>query len=334
MADLTRPAVAPVPAGGSTAAPARAATAPAPATARAATAPARARTAAAAAGSDPVRAGSVPARARTAAAGAGSDPVRSANAATTVRAQARITAEPDGRGGTALPELAGAGPLALRRTRDGEGGAARVTVIGSMAGPLGGDRIGLRIDVRAGAALHVASAAATVSLPGPHTGPHPVPAHYDLDLTVGEDATLHWLPEQVVAASGSHLITRVRIRLAAGARLRYREEQVLGRHHDWSTGTPPGRLTTRLTVTRTGRTVLDQQTDIGPGAPAWNGPAVLGPHRTAGQLLTVGDPAPPPPPPDTDAVLLILPTPDATLLTALAPDALALRRLLLHPAAR
>ncbi|MFG2818646.1 urease accessory protein UreD [Kitasatospora sp. NPDC048365] len=252
-----------------------------------------------------------------------------ATAAAAVRAQARITAEPDGRGGTALPELAGAGPLALRRTRDGEGGAARVTVIGSMAGPLGGDRIGLRIDVRAGAALHVASAAATVSLPGPH----PAPAHYDLDLTVGEDATLHWLPEQVVAASGSHLITRVRIRLAAGARLRYREEQVLGRHHDWTTGTPPGRLTTRLTVTRTGRTVLDQQTDIGPGAPAWNGPAVLGPHRTAGQLLTVGDPSPPPPPPDADAALLTLPTPDATLLTALAPDALALRHLL-DPTAR
>jgi len=238
-------------------------------------------------------------------------------------AEARITARPDGRGGTALPVLAGAGPLALRRTR-GEGGGARVTVIGSMAAPLGGDRLALRIDVEAGAVLHVTSAAATVSLPGPLGGA----AHYDLDLTVAEDAELHWLPEPVIAAAGSHLITRTRITLAAGARLRHREEFVLGRHHDWARGAGPGRLTTRLTVRRAGCLLLDQQTDLGPGAPGWDGPAILADHRTAGQLLTIGHPAPPPPPTGADAALLTLPTPDATLLTAAAPDALQLRHLL------
>ncbi|MFJ1705511.1 urease accessory protein UreD [Kitasatospora sp. NPDC088346] len=236
-----------------------------------------------------------------------------------LEATARIVAEPDGRGGTALPVLAGAGPIALRRTR-----GHRVTLIGSMAAPLGGDRLALRIDVRPGATLELTSAAATISLPGRDGAP----AHYTLDLTVGEDARLDWLPEPVVAASGSTLHLTTRISLAPGARLRYREEQVLGRHHDRSRGAPPGRLTSRLTVHRAGRPVLDQQTDLGPGAPGWDGPACLGGHPTAGQLLTVGLPAPPPPPPDADAALLALPGEDATLLTAIAPDALALRRLL------
>ncbi|MCP2311915.1 urease accessory protein UreD [Kitasatospora paracochleata] len=241
---------------------------------------------------------------------------------TAVVADARITARPDGRGGTALPVLAGGGPIALRRTRGGA--TARVTVIGAMAGPLGGDRLALRIDVRPGAALHVGSAAATISLPGRDGRP----ARWDLDFTVAEDAELHWLPEPVVAATGSRLLTRTRITLAAGARLHYREEQVLGRHHDLARGAPPGRLTSRLTVRQAGRPILDQQTDLGPGAPAWDGPASLGGHRAAGHLLTVGHPAPPVPPPGHDAALLTLPGTDATLLTALAPDALRLRRLL------
>lgn len=82
-----------------------------------------------------------------------------------VRAHARITAAPDARGGTALPELAGDGPLALRRIRAGAG-EARVCLVGAMAGPLGGDRLRLDVRVEAGAALSVTSAAATLALPG------------------------------------------------------------------------------------------------------------------------------------------------------------------------
>ncbi|MFI6444636.1 urease accessory protein UreD [Kitasatospora sp. NPDC050543] len=244
----------------------------------------------------------------------------------TLHAVARITAEADGRGGTALPVLAGAGPLAPRRTR-GAAGAAHVVLVGSMAAPLGGDRLGVRVTVGPGAALLVTSAAATISLPGP--GPDPRPARYDVELTVGEGATLDWLPEPVVAATGSHLIAHTRISLAAGARLRLREEQILGRHHDSARGNAPGRLTSRLTVRRAGELILDQQSDLGPGAPGWDGPAGLAGHRSAGQLLSVGHPGPPTPPAPTDtAALLTLPGDGATLLTAVAPDALALRRAL------
>ncbi|WP_354638664.1 urease accessory protein UreD [Kitasatospora camelliae] len=206
---------------------------------------------------------------------------RTAPAATTA-ATARITAEPDGRGGTDLPVLAGGGPIALRRTRGTH--PARVVIVGSMAAPIGGDHLALRAEVRPGAALEVGSAAATVSLPSADRRP----ARYDLDLAVGENAELHWLPEPVIAAAGSHLITTTRIDLAETARLRYREEQVLGRHHDWARGAGTGRITARLTVRRGGRLLLDQQTDLGPGAPGWDGPAVLGGRRACGQLLVVG----------------------------------------------
>ncbi|MEU3503241.1 urease accessory protein UreD, partial [Streptomyces hundungensis] len=124
-----------------------------------------------------------------------------------------------------------------------------VTVVGAMSAPLGGDRIAVEAEVREGARLHVDSAAATIALPG-RDGER---AHYDVRLGVGEGAELRWLPEQLISAAGSDLVMRTRIELAAGARLVFREEQVLGRH-----GEAPGTLATRLTVYRAGRPLLDQ----------------------------------------------------------------------------
>ncbi|MDH6132136.1 urease accessory protein [Kitasatospora sp. MAA4] len=241
---------------------------------------------------------------------------------------ARIVAALDGREDqiTVLPVLSGAGPLALRRLRAGQRtGPAEVALVGAMAAPLGGDRIAVSVRVEAGARLRVTSVAATVSLPGPQPGP----AWYDVELAVAAGAVLEWLPEPVVAAAGSHLLLTTRITLDAGARLRYREEQILGRRHDWTVHGVPGRLTSRLTVRQAGRLILDQQTDLGPGAPGWDGPAVLAGHRAAGQLLTVGLPCTAPS--EECAALLALPGTDAHLLVAVAPDGLALRRLLTGP---
>jgi urease accessory protein len=249
---------------------------------------------------------------------------------TGVFATARVTAAPDGRGGTALPLLTGDGPLALRRTRSTGPEAdaqAHVTVVGAMSAPLGGDRLAIEAVVEPGAALRVTSAAATVSLPG-RTGER---AYYDVRLTVGEDATLHWLPEPVIAATGSDLRMTTTVELAPGARLVLREEQILGR-----SGEQPGRLTTRLTVRLAGRPLHDQELSFGPGIPGWPGPAVLHVHRAAGQLLVVdpgfgekpvsaqilgADEA------EGEAVLTPLTGP-AALITAIAPDGLRLRRLL------
>ncbi|MBB4780653.1 urease accessory protein UreD [Streptomyces rapamycinicus] len=238
-----------------------------------------------------------------------------------VRATARLVAEADGRGGTALPVLAGDGPLALRRTR-GVGGEACVTVVGAMSAPLGGDRIALEATAGPGARLRIGSAAATIALPGRAAGP----AYYEIRLTVADGATLHWLPEPLISAHGSELLMTTRVELAPTARLVLREEQILGR-----TGESPGHLTSRLTVHRAGRPLLDQEFAHGPGAPGWDGGAVLGGHRAVGQLLVV-DPAYDARPIVSrrlaeSAVLTPLTGP-AALATAVAPDALHLRRAL------
>ncbi|MGW1103810.1 urease accessory protein UreD [Streptomyces sp. NPDC002540] len=186
-----------------------------------------------------------------------------------VRAVARIGAAVDSRGATSLPVLESDGPLALRRTRAPRRPYARVTVVGAMSAPLGGDRLAIEARVEEDAWLTVDSAAATVALV-------------------------------------------------------LRDEQILGRH-----GESSGTLTSRLTVHRAGRPLIDQQAAYGPGAPGgWDGPAVLGGHRAVGQLLLV-DPSFDDKCPEVrllgaTAVLTPLAGP-AVLVTALGPDARLLR---------
>ncbi|MER5470722.1 urease accessory protein UreD [Streptomyces sp. NPDC002685] len=239
-----------------------------------------------------------------------------------LRATARIEARDDGRGGTSLPVLDGEGPLALRRIR-GSGSEARVMLVGAMSGPLGGDHLTVEARIGAGARLRVGSAAATIALPGQAKGE----ARYDVRLDVADGGELSWLPEQLISAGGSDLSVSSRVDLRGGARLVFREEQVLGR-----VGEEPGRLTSRLTVRLDGRALLDQELACGPGAPGgWDGPAVLAGHRALGQLVVVR--------PEFEqevpsarllgeyAALSPLAGP-AVLVTALAPDALLLRRVL------
>lgn len=184
-----------------------------------------------------------------------------------VRSTARITASDDGRGGTCLPVLDAEGALALRRIRS-TGPDARVMLVGAMSGPLGGDHMSVEAHATAGARLRIGSVAATIALPGQAKGE----ARYDVRLAVDDGAELHWLPEQLISACASDLRVTTRAELAPGARLVLREEQVLGR-----TAEEPGRLTSRLTVLRAGRPLLDQELACGPGAPGgWDGPAVLG----------------------------------------------------------
>ncbi len=233
-----------------------------------------------------------------------------------------MLAHGDGRGGTVLPVLQGEGPLAVRRTR-GSGAEARVMLVGAMSGPLGGDHFTVTAEAARGARLRIGSAAATLALPGQDKAG----ARYDVQLTVGDDAELHWLPEQLISAHDSDLHVTTRVDLAAEARLVLREEQVLGR-----SGEEPGRLTSRLTVRIAGRCVLDQELACGPGAPGgWDGPAGLAGHRAVGQLVVVRPEfAADPPAARTfaEGVAVMPLAGPAALVTAVAPDALLLRRLL------
>ncbi|MET9494264.1 urease accessory protein UreD [Streptomyces sp. NPDC006552] len=241
-----------------------------------------------------------------------------------VRSTARITARADGRGGTALPVLASEGSFALRRIR-AAGAEARVVLVGAMSGPLGGDHVTVEARADEGAHLRLGSVAATLALPGQVKEE----ARYDVRLTVADGGRLDWLPEQLISVADSDLRVTTRVDLAPGARLVLREEQVLGR-----TGERPGRLTSRLTLHHAGRPLLDQELACGPGAPGgWDGPAVLAGYRALGQLVVVRPEFADAPPSatvldaDGTAVLSPLPGP-AVLVTAVAPDALRLRRAL------
>ncbi|GAA2341525.1 urease accessory protein UreD [Streptomyces kunmingensis] len=242
-----------------------------------------------------------------------------------VRSTARVAARGDGRGGTALPVLESEGSVALRRVRGAGADEARVLLVGAMSGPLGGDHFTVEARAEQGARLHVGAVAATLALPGQAKGE----ARYDVRLTVADGARLDWLPEQLISAGGSDLRVTTRADLAPDARLVLREEQVLGR-----VGERPGRLTSRLTLYRAGRPLLDQELACGPGAPGgWDGPAVLAGHRALGQLVVVrpefatDQPSATVLDADGSAALTPLAGP-AVLVTAVAPDALRLRRIL------
>ncbi|MFB6956730.1 urease accessory protein UreD [Streptomyces sp. NPDC056309] len=250
-----------------------------------------------------------------------------------MRAHARleVTADRDrsGRVRTRIGRLRSDAPLVLRPTaaveptgRWNPDGAAHVALAAAAAGPIGGDHLRLDVEVAAGAALVVRSVAATLVLPGPHGRPSRTETH----LRVAPAGTLVWLPEPVIAAGRCDHHATTRVELEPGARLLAREELLLGRH-----GETPGTLHQRLRVTLAGRPLHDQEFAVGPDIPGWHGPAVTGGHRALGTLLVTTPDSPAdirpadPAPTDADTAVMRL-TPTATLLTALADDALTLRR--------
>lgn len=193
---------------------------------------------------------------------------------TGVVAHARVVAVPDGRGGTRLAELSSAFPVGLRRTAP-----AQVHVVATGAGPLGGDRLHLEVEVAPGAQLTLVSVGATLALPGRHGGRSvsqvaaEVGAGGQLDLRLG--------PTVVCAGAEHHAETR--IELVDGARLRWRELVVLGRHAE-----PTGRLRLRSDVVGPDGPLLREVLEV--DAASLGDPHRLGGARVLGTELSVGGP--------------------------------------------
>jgi urease accessory protein len=233
-----------------------------------------------------------------------------------VHATAWITAEAGG----GLPRLRSQAPLVLRPTRDA------VYLVAAAGGPVGGDLLDLRIEVRAGAALRLRTVAASVALPGLDGGESVL----TVTATVAEGGVLEHLPEPMVVADGARHTTDVKVDLAAGAALVLRDEIILGRH-----GERGGACRTRLRVDYDGRPLLRHDIAVDGTDEVSLGPAVLAGHRAFGTLLFAGEfaaDARPPGPAATsrarpDAAVMPLAGP-GVLVTALATDSLALRRLL------
>ncbi|WP_033341791.1 urease accessory protein UreD [Catenuloplanes japonicus] len=241
-----------------------------------------------------------------------------------MRAVARIVAAPDGRGGTSLPTLAGEPPLLVRRTGTRQPGVpADVHLVGGAAGPLGGDRLRIEITVESGAALVVRTVAASIALPTPHAHGRPDTSLVEVHATVARGGLLHWLPEPLIGAAGCDHDAVTRVDVADGGTLVWRDELVCGRH-----GEDSGAVRLHTTVRYADRTLYRHDLTVGPAAPGWSGPAVLG-GRATGTLIVI-DPAwsdggPPPATPLGDtAAAMPLPGP-AMLATAVGADLRAVR---------
>jgi urease accessory protein len=246
-----------------------------------------------------------------------------------VRASAAIEAVAGAGGVTRLPVLASQVPLVLRRTPDA------VYIVGGAAGPLGGDSLSLRVTVGAGARLRVRTAAASVALPGLDG----LESVLRLSVSVGEGGRLEYLPEPVVVANGARHATIATVTLASGASLVLRDELLLGRH-----GEAGGSVRTELRVTYAGRPLLRHSLTVSGTDLASLGPAVLAGRRAAGTLLVVSEagagrdeqpaavPATERPAPRAMPEVAVMPLAGpGVLVTALARDAVSLRRHLTRP---
>lgn len=145
-------------------------------------------------------------------------------------------------GTSTVTVIRGGGHFAGRQT-----GACAVHLVGTAAGPLGGDEVTVRLRVGAGARLHVRTAAATVVLPGPERPD----SRLLIDVQVDDAAQLVLEPEPTVVCRRAVHEAITTVALAGSGRARILEEVVLGR-----AGETGGSWTGHTGVTRDGSPVL------------------------------------------------------------------------------
>jgi urease accessory protein len=223
------------------------------------------------------------------------------------RAGVRVVAR-DGR--TVFDGLRGEAPLALYPADGPHPGWARVWLVGSAGGPLGGDDLELCLEVADGAALAVGTVAASVVLSGA--------SRVAVRATVAAGGALVWSPEPLVVTSGADHVVDISLDVAAGGYVWWRDALVLGR-----AGERPGRCTVRQRAELDGCPWVRH--DLAIGAPGWDGGAVVGDHRAIGSVLTTR------PPPVPARPIDLAPDAGGTLTVALAPDCPALDALLPLP---
>ena len=154
--------------------------------------------------------------------------------------------------------------LAVRRTSphgpgptgpgDPRSAAAYVHLVGTAAGPMGGDVVEVRLAVGPGAQLHVAGVAATVVLPSRSQARSELVV--ELDVAAGGRLVCALPP--VVVTGRAELQAATRVRLVEDGQVRLVEHVRLGRYAE-----PGGWWRARLDVTRDGAPLLRQTTTLG-----------------------------------------------------------------------
>jgi urease accessory protein len=144
-----------------------------------------------------------------------------------VRASLRLDFERDElTGRTVLAASHQEPPLRVVRAFAQEGGAAMVHLHNVSGGLLGGDRLGLTVNVGARACAQITTTGAT-RIYRPREG-SPVTTQAN-EIVVGENALLEYLPDPVIPFAGVHFAQRTVIRLSAGAGLFWWEILAPGR---------------------------------------------------------------------------------------------------------
>jgi urease accessory protein len=228
---------------------------------------------------------------------------------------AAVTTCRDAAGRSRVTRLRSDGPLALRES------AGAVYLVGAAAGPLGGDALALELRVGDGSTLTVRQSAATLVLPGAAGAWSRLRVH----AHVGAGASLRFVPEPTIVAAGCRHVLETRLEVATGGSVWWEERLVLGRANE-----SPDEVVSRIDVERAGRPLLRHALHLG-AATSSSTSAVIGSAKAVGSVVSIG-PAAAPSTIDSPAGTLgrYVLAPDACLVTATAPDAAALDRLLLR----
>jgi urease accessory protein len=156
-----------------------------------------------------------------------------------VRSRLEIAAEyrsAHGGGRTVVASIRGGGHFAARET-----GPGVVHLVGTAAGPLGGDDVTITVRLGPGARLAVRSAGATIVQPG---ASHP-DSRLRLLLTADDEAELDVAMEPTVVCHGAEHEAGTLIELIGSGQVRLLEQTLLGRSHE-----PAGDWVGRTQLTR------------------------------------------------------------------------------------
>jgi urease accessory protein len=159
-------------------------------------------------------------------------------------------------------------------------------LLGAAAGPLAGDLLRLDVSVGPGVRLVLRSVAATLAMPGHGPGPSVLEIH----AQVAGGGALDLLPEPTVAVRGCHHRMVGRAEVATGGWLRWREEIVLGRFGE-AAGQVETDLRIDVGAQTGSLPLLRQQLTLGPDVPGLTGAALIGSARAVGSLLVAAPPA-------------------------------------------
>lgn len=137
----------------------------------------------------------------------------------------RLTFAADGGAATRLADLYQSDPCRALLPSPDPGEPLTAVLVTTSGGLTGGDRLQLSVSVKPGAAALCTPQAAEKIYRSADDGA----AALTLDLTVGADAALEWLPQEMILFDGARLDRRISLDLASSARLLAGDITVFGR---------------------------------------------------------------------------------------------------------